>query len=152
MSSTGQAVTHAGVVFGLSLIALFLAYPWSVYHGNFDYPWPRTLSSYLVLAGLVTSACSVLPWWVKDMKMGGPVQRRAVGPTLVFVGACGMGLLFLTMAFGGIGLGLDVPGTRIHGIFFSEWKFATFLFYVGAPLAAAATGLMLALQRVGRGR
>jgi|GEM_PF-2671688 len=59
-----------------------------------------------------------------------------------------MGLLVLAMAFGGIGLGLDLPGTRINGIFFSEWKFATFLIYVGAPLCATAAGLMLALQRL----
>jgi hypothetical protein len=26
-------------------------------------------------------------------------------------------------------LGLDVPGTRIRGVFFSEWKFINFILY-----------------------
>ena len=37
--------------------------------------------------------------------------------------------------------GFDVPGTRLNGIFFSEWKFLNFIFMVAAPASIAAAAL-----------
>jgi len=37
--------------------------------------------------------------------------------------------------------GFDVPGTRLNGIFFSEWKFLNFIFMVAAPASIAGAAL-----------
>ena len=43
--------------------------------------------------------------------------------------------------FSGLGLFLNVPGTRLNGIFFAEFKFLNFASRVGGPIVLLATGL-----------
>lgn len=45
------------------------------------------------------------------------------------------GSVFAVLAFVFGPTGFDIPGTRVRGIFFAEWKFVTFFFYVGLPVA-----------------
>jgi hypothetical protein len=47
-------------------------------------------------------------------------------------------LLLLTGLFSGPGLFLNIPGTRVQGIFFAEWNFVTFLMYVALPFSVAS--------------
>ena len=52
-------------------------------------------------------------------------------------------LLSLVMVFSGPGLFLDIPRTRVQGIFFAEWKFVVFYFYVGLPFSLVSAILHL---------
>jgi hypothetical protein len=38
-------------------------------------------------------------------------------------------------------IGFEVPGTRLNGIFFSEWKFTNLFFYVGFPVAVLTAAI-----------
>lgn len=141
-----KSAVHAMAMFMVALVALFAAYPWSVYHDNFSFPWQRTLLSYLALAALTTVASSVVPLRVVHEVMARHLGEGHLTMVAIFIGASGVGLFALALTFGGVGLGLEVPGTRIRGIFFSEWKFATFLLWVGAPTCAIGAALMLAIR------
>lgn len=147
MTIIPKSVIHAVALFVLSLGILFAAYPWSIYHLNFKFPWQRTLVSYIALAILTTIACSVIPWWATTKWITKLSVHGDPGAGGIFFSVCCVGLLILTMIFGGIGLALDIPGTRVHGIFFAEWEFITFLIYVGTPLGAIGAALMLVLRR-----
>ena len=68
-----------------------------------------------------------------------------LGAAAVFLSVCVVGLLAMVFTFGGPGLFLNIPGTRVNGIFFAEWQFMNFLVYVGGPTSALATVLMLGL-------
>jgi len=109
----------------------FWVYPWAVYFGNFTYGFGSTLASYLIVAlvvGVVASAASFSLSLYRSMP--------AVGQALM----TGVSMLTALCVFGLIlgPFGLDIPGTRARGIFFSEWKFMTFATEVSAPASILA--------------
>ena len=55
-------------------------------------------------------------------------------------------LLILPLLFSGPGLSLDLPGTRVQGIFFAEWKFIRFIVEVALPFSVTTAGLCLWLN------
>ena len=52
--------------------------------------------------------------------------RRGVKSGIAFASSSLVLLLILPLLFSGPGLSLDLPGTRVQGIFFAEWKFIRF--------------------------
>lgn len=117
-------------VFTVSLLALILEYPCSTY-AAFDFPQWMTFISYVVVAALTTApaatTAAVFLW------------APAASATFRSV-ACGVASFGL-MALLGLLLGpagLDIPGTRVRGMFFAEWKFLNFIFLVAAPSALVA--------------
>ncbi len=130
--------------FGIALAALFIAYPWEVYQRSFHFPWQRTLISYIVLGIMVTVLGAATPSLVlgRILSLGSGLKAG-----IVFAGTSLVSLVLLAFLFSGPGLSLDLPGTRVQGIFFAEWKFIDFLFYVALPFSLIATGLCLWLNR-----
>ncbi|MGA3105392.1 MAG: hypothetical protein ABSD53_12995 [Terriglobales bacterium] len=109
------------------------AYPPNIYFRNFSFPFAVTLASYLTLYCLVLLVSMVLAPRLAR-RLSRTAGRRSAVQSLVAA------LAFAVLA-GMIGTnGLDVPGTRFFGIFFAEWKFFIFFFYVGLPVAIA-TGI-----------
>jgi hypothetical protein len=111
--------------------ALQAAYPWSTYYGNFEFGWWPTMGSYLLVAALfgVTAAA-----------IAGTLSRTSIQSAALRGTACGLAVFALAVLAAflfGPG-GLNVPGTRIRGIFFSEWRFLNFLAYVAAPVSLLA--------------
>ena len=143
MSANALGIFHAIASFVVALIALLWTYPWSLYQTSFEFPWQHTSASYVVLAFLMTLGCSVVPWWLAITRSGDGTSPSQFRTALLFFLFALAGVFALILIFGGVGLGLDLPGTRIHGIFFAEWKFVTFLLVVGTPCAFFATLTML---------
>ena len=109
----------------------FWAYPWSIYFSNFTYGVGVTLGSYLIMAivvGLVASAATFALSLYRFMP--------AIGQALMTGTAMLTTLVVLALILGPFGI--DIPGTRTRGIFFSEWKFMIFTCEVAAPAAALA--------------
>lgn len=123
----------ACAVAGLGLV-LWL-YPWSVYYGNFTYGAEITARSYLVVAillGLVTSICAYSQL---------AASRPSLAKRCLVAGLLSLGILTLvSLAFGP--LGIDIPFTRTSGIFFSEFKFLTFICEVAVPISILGGALM----------
>ena len=127
----------------VALVLLFWQFPWSVYYQNFNFGFGVTLWSYVttsLLVGLLSVSVPVM--------VGVAFHRKAWGfrqPVLCFIIAS---LVFgvLCVVFGPYGF--DVLSLRIRGIFFSEWKFVSFFFAVGLPLAllSGVTGKFLFSQ------
>jgi hypothetical protein len=127
----------------VTLILLFWKFPWSVYYENFGFGFGVTLWSYVttsLLVGLLSASVPVLVGVAFHPNDWG--FRQVV---LCFILAL---LVFgvLCVAFGPYGL--DLFSLQIRGIFFSEWKFVTFFFVVGLPLAllGGVTGKFLFSQ------
>lgn len=116
---------------------LVWAYSPKTYFRHFNLPFSVTLASYVIVYLLVVVVSVVLA----------PQVARRVGRGVIvraFVQAIVAAFIFAALAvvFGPIGF--DVPGTRVRGIFFAEWKFMNFFFYVGllVALTSAATALL----------
>ena len=121
------------LTFLAAFAALQMVYPWQAYYGEFKFGWATTLVSYLVLAGIMAG-------------LGGLVSPRVVGKlvnapgqgwkrSLLVALACFLLLVGLALLFSGPGLSLNVPETRIQGIFFAEWKFVNFILQIGLPFS-----------------
>lgn len=123
-----RALINGLVAFLAAVAALGIGYPWSTYYENFDFGWWTTLSAYLLVAGVLGIAAGVSSLFLAELSRF-PRAVRAVGCGLVIFTAS----VLLAFAFGP--MGMTVPGTRIRGIFFAEWRFISFLIYVGAPVA-----------------
>jgi hypothetical protein len=114
--------------FIVALGLLLLVYPWATY-AAFDFPKQVTLLSYLLAAGMVTT----LTTGASLLAQGFPSGLARFAASLVF-GCLALGIVCI--GFGPYGL--DVPGTRLNGIFFSEWRFVTCFFCIGLPLGVLA--------------
>lgn len=124
-------VVKPSVLFLLATVLLEIAYPWHIFYGNFHFSLWKTLISYLIVASLMTLLGGIVaPWLV--VKFNLTLRSMAVALT-TFV-------LFLATAaiFSGPGLFLDIPGTRVQGIFFAESQFVTFITYVALPFSLLA--------------
>ena len=102
--------------FGAALAALFVSYPFSTQYEGTDFSRATTLQAYVLLA----SISAVIALGIDEVsvelvlrRIGDPVARWIVGGVLVFVALASLALAF------GTGV-VDIPGTRIHGIFFAE--------------------------------
>jgi hypothetical protein len=129
-----------GVLIGLLSSAvclglLFLAYPWSIYYGNFNYGWGTTAGSYLLLAFLVGLIGAILVGALSFFKKMPSAGQCILAGVLSFV-ALSAGSILL-----GPG-GLDLVRTRVSGIFFSEWKFVTFDLEVALPISILNAGIV----------
>lgn len=99
---------------------------------NFRSGPARTIASYCLLALLLSViAVYAVPWIVSHVfpRLHRKPWADAFGTAVsTFVIFC-----MLSISFGPFGL--DIPGTEIQGIFFSEWKFLNFIFYDGLLLS-----------------
>ena len=66
--------------------------------------------------------------------------------TILSIGNMARMLLFV-FVFAGPGLAINVPGTRINGIFFAEWQFMEFLVYVALPFSLISSVVYLVSRR-----
>ena len=111
------------------------SYPPTTYFKNFDFPFAVTFVSYAVVYVLVLAVVVVLAPVVARQVHTSPIRRaalQAIAATAAFAA--------IAIVFGPIGC--DVPGTRLNGIFFSEWKFTNFFFYVGFPVAVITSAMV----------
>jgi len=119
---------------GCCLALLFVMYPWSIYYGNFTYSAGITLASYLVLAllvGLVITAVG-LSFLRSNMPQLGKGVLSGIVSLVTLLGG--------SMLFGPVGINLF--GTRVRGIFFSEWKFVTFDVCIALPLSIPSASMV----------
>jgi hypothetical protein len=136
-AATGETGYPEGVVrnaaaialhFVLSLAVILRVYRWETYSA-FDFPKQVTILSYLLAAAIVTvitTGALLLPRRF----------RSSLGRLVAVLAVSCSALALVCIGFGPYGL--NIPGTRLNGIFFSEWMFVSFFFYVGLPLAVAA--------------
>jgi hypothetical protein len=106
---------------------LFLIYPWSTYYNNFTYGLGVTLGSYLLLSLLVGLVGSIVIGGLSFAKLSA-LGKCALSGLLSFA------VLFICSLLLGPG-GVDLFNTRVEGIFFSEWKFVTFIVAVALPIS-----------------
>jgi hypothetical protein len=122
------------LAFVICFAALQIVYPWATYYGNFEFGWWRTMISYLLVAVLL----GIIAWICASLFLGRPTGSpfvRGVGCGLTtFVFAVMFSLLF------GIA-GLNVPDTRVRGIFFAELEFVNFIGCVALPVAIFSAAL-----------
>jgi len=119
------------LVYVVAFAVLQAAYPWSTYYGNFEFGWWPTLSSYLVVAGLMAGTAALTTGLLLKTPSSSVILRAAGCGVITFAFAVMVSFIF------GPG-GFNIPGTRVRGIFFSEWQFLSFLFLVAAPVSLVA--------------
>jgi hypothetical protein len=121
------------VSFGVALLLLLLEYPWSTYAAFHFSKWV-TLASYL-LAAFIVAAISAIATVLCLRTFKGSLKLSAVMCCIAVFASLSVIAVLLGPA------GFDVPGTRLNGIFFSEWEFLNFIFIVAAPASIVAAGL-----------
>ena len=124
-----QAAAHWLVSLGL----LFHAYPWAVYSA-FDFPTLMTLVTYLLGASLLT----VLTYGLFLLTEALLARCRWLPGKLLLAFSTSIGAVVVVCVLFGPG-GWDWPGTRLRGIFFSEWNFVAFFIYAGIPACLLTT-------------
>lgn len=131
---TNTCVILSGVVaFVTSLVLLQVEYPWSIY-AAYSFGQGVTLVSYGLAALLVAAVAAIATFLCLRAFKGNLL--------LSFVMFCaGMFVSLSLIAFLLGPAGFDVPGTRLNGIFFSEWKFINFIFMVAAPASMVGAAL-----------
>ena len=139
MRSTRVVVTVC-LCFLVALGLEFWAYPWAIYFGNFTYGFGITLVSYLVTALLVSSVAAAATFFLSHYRSMPAIGQALMTATSMLVTLCALALIFGPF-------GLDVPLTRVRGIFFSEWNFMTFSSEVSAPTAVLAGLIAWAIVR-----
>jgi uncharacterized protein YacL len=132
-----KALARNVIMLAMPAALIVWAYSPNTYFRYFDFPFSVTLMSYVVIYVLVLAVSVVLaPLVARRVSRSSMVRAilQAIVATLVFA--------ILAVVFGTTGF--NVADTRFNGIFFAEWKFFRFFFYVGLPVAitAAATSLL----------
>ena len=137
---THTCVSLSGVVvFAVAQLLLQIEYPWSSY-AAFNFGKGITLASYLLAAVIVAATAAITT--------GLCLSAFKESLLLNAVMCCAAMFLSLSLIAFLLGpAGFDVPGTRLNGIFFSEWKFLNFIFMVAAPASIAAAALCCWLVR-----
>jgi hypothetical protein len=133
------AVLSGVVMFAVALLLLQIEYPWSTYAAFHFSKW-MTLISYLAAACIVAAAAAGVTALCLRLTRGSLLLRAVMCCVGVFVFLAVLSVLL------GPG-GYDVPGTRLNGIFFSEFEFLNFIFMVAAPASVAAAILCAWLAR-----
>lgn len=131
---THTCVSLSGVVaFAVALLLLQIEYPWSTY-AAFNFSKGITLASYLLAAVIVAATAAIATVFC----------LRAFKRSLLLSAVMCCAVMFVSLSMIAFLLGpagFDVSGTRLNGIFFSEWKFLDFIFMVAAPASIAAAAL-----------
>jgi hypothetical protein len=131
---THTCVSLSGVVsFAIALLLLQIEYPWGTY-AAFHFSRRTTLASYLLAAFLVASMAAITTALCLRA-----LKRSLLLSTVMCFVAMFVSLSLIAFLLGPAGF--DVPGTRLNGIFFSEWKFLNFIFMVAAPASIVAAAL-----------
>ena len=132
-----KKVSKYAIIVAVPAILIMLAYSPTTYFRYFDFPFVVTFASYVIVY-LMVLAVTVLA-----APMVGRRMRRTAISRVIIEGA------IATVSFAALSVvcgmtGFNPPHTRVHGIFFSEWKFMNFFFYVGLPTAivSAATAFL----------
>ena len=128
-------LVRLSVLFSAACGILLAAYPWRIYYGNFHFGLVKTAVSYAFVAVVMSIVGALFAPWIIHRALGS--TGGLVAMTLVAASTF-LFLLLVTGVFSGPGLFLDVPGTRIQGIFFAEWQFVTFLLYAALPFSIAS--------------
>lgn len=125
-------ILHHALFFAAALLFLVLAYPPSTYLNYFYFPKTETKFTYVIVA-LFTSLISS---WVapKAAPLLLPRVTKSKWAGAAMTGFIGF-MIQAILSFGFGPRGWDVPGTRVRGIFFSEWDFLTFIGHVASPMA-----------------
>jgi hypothetical protein len=92
----------------------------------FTFPPAITIGSYIALAVLLLLIGDAVTLWVPKLFINAQLGQ---GWRLASLFAA---YVLLALLFGPFGF--EIPGTRIRGIFFAEWKFVTFIFVDAIPL------------------
>ena len=121
------------VAFAVALILLQIEYPWSTY-AAFNFSKGITLVSYLLAAVIVAAIAAITTGFCLYA-----FKRSLLLSAVMCCAAMFVSLLLIAFLLGPAGF--DVPGTRLNGIFFSEWKFLNFIFMVAAPASIAVAAL-----------
>jgi len=113
-----------------ALLFLLWAYPWSISYGAFTFSRAKTGTAYAILA-------MVMPLVVWAVFRGLCVFGRTRLGNLSLTAATAVASIvsFAIIAWLWGPFGLETPGTRVQGIFFSEWNFLTFVLKVVPPFA-----------------
>ena len=126
--------------FSVALAGLLWQYPWSIQYGMFRFGRAETLLAYILVAMLMTAvvigARQIVSVSLPRLR---PVAAMVVSGAIAFVA-----FLILALVFGPGGV--NVPGTRVRGIFFSEWSFVLFV-TLSLPFTITAT-LLLSLHHL----
>lgn len=138
-----MALILAVLMFVAALLVLAIAYPWSTYYGNFTFGWWPTLSPYLILSLFLAAVAASTSRLRQSPRTA--INRDLMAFFILLVATVMLALLF------GPGR-VNVPGTRIRGIFFSEWKFVSFIAIVATPLSLLIVGVHRLLDCVRRKR
>lgn len=121
------------VLFAVSLMLLQLQYPWSIY-AAYKFSKIFTLTSYLIVAAMIAAIAVVVLYFFLRLPKASAVFRA------IMCGITMFGLMFLwAILFGPVGM--NIPGTRVRGIFFSEFEFLGFIFFVAAPASMITAAL-----------
>ena len=139
MKTQTCGIISAVVVFAVSLLLLEVEYPWSTYAAFRFSKWV-ILVSYLAAAFMSAAAAAAATVFCLSMRRGSHFLRAAACCIAMFVSLSVVSVLL------GPG-GLEVPGTVLGGLFFSEWEFLNFIVRVAAPASVAAGALCAWLAR-----
>jgi hypothetical protein len=129
--------------FVVSLVLLMLTFRIDEYLRNSMLSKTSTIVSYLILALLLTIVAAYLAPWAAHLLF--PKLSKGSWAGVIAIAGITFALFCVISALFGP-VGLDLPGTRIRGVFFSEWKFTNFIFY-DAVLLALFSGV---LRRFGK--
>lgn len=117
--------------FLVSLALLMLTFRLDEYLQNTMLSKTSTVLSYSVLAFLLTIIAAYLAPW--SAHLFSKLSKGSWIDVLTTAGISFALFCLLSLFFGP--LGLNLPGTRIRGVFFSEWKFTNFIVYDAVVLA-----------------
>jgi predicted MFS family arabinose efflux permease len=116
------------ILLAMPAILIVLTYSPNTYFRYFDFPFFVTFASYVVVYLLVLGISVVMAPALARRLSDRAIPRAVIqAVSAIFSFA----VLALTCAM----TGFNPPHTRVHGIFFSEWKFLNFFFYLGLPVA-----------------
>lgn len=129
----------AFVGFTVALLLLQVEYPWGTY-AAYDFSKGITFISYM-LAALVVAALAATATVLCLRAFRG---SRLLGAVMC---CAGMVVSLSIIAFLLGPAGLDVPGTRLNGIFFSETGFLNFISMVATPASLVGGALCYWMAR-----
>lgn len=119
----------ATMCFMLALGLLLWEYPWSTIHGRFGYGRSESIVAYAATALVMTGVALLIQGVVgRLMSDSARTVLKTVATWMATLTALGV----VGLVFGP--LGINIPGTRVRGIFFAEWQFVAF-FLVTIPYA-----------------
>jgi len=115
-------VTTSILVFLACFITLHIIYPWSDSYGNYVAGLWETLISYLFVSAVIGIAAAFL--CILKPRKNQSIYLHGIVMGLLFI----VFSVVLAIMFGPVGI--NVPGTRVRGIFFAEFQFIDFIICV----------------------